>query len=333
MKLVIRAQEAFTLQRLVEPLGRLVKEAAVLQTSSEQELKRIKQMAEPYRHYCEEEQWEREEAALTTLLSVCPLPLTSLSLYIQQVLVPADLPTPLLALLEGMHIRESETDSFMSTRLFSPHAMLWLREAGVGQIRALRGQLLRMEYGDGLAVLQLEDGGQAELPVFVEQKNHYDEHIDEGMLLLQVNLDDASPEWLAYVMEQCLRAGANDVHFLPVTMKKSRPGTLLQVMCYQSQAEALKTILFTETTTFGIRSIPVDCHRLARRFISVQTKWGEVVVKLGYHRQKRVQIAPEYAVCAKLAEEAGVPLKSVYQEAVQVAKEESSVNLAETKQE
>lgn len=334
MKLVIRAQEAFTLQSLVEPLGRLLGSAAVLHTSRGQMWERIKQMAEPYRHYCEKEQWEREEEALATLLSVCPLPLTSLSLYVQKVPVPADLPLPLLALLEGMHMRESVADSFVSTGFFSPHAMLWLRVAGVGQMPVLRGQLLRIEYGDALAVLQFEeDSGQAELPVFVEQKNHSAEHIDEGMLLLQVNLDDTSPEWLAYVMEQCLRAGANDVHFLPVTMKKSRPGTLLQVMCYQSQAAALKTILFTETTTFGIRSIPVACHRLARRFISVQTKWGEVVVKLGYHRQQRVQIAPEYAVCAKLAEEAGVPLKSVYQEAIQAAKEESSVNLGEGKQE
>jgi uncharacterized protein (DUF111 family) len=109
-------------------------------------------------------------------------------------------------------------------------------------------------------------------------------------------------------------------------MKKSRPGTLLQVMCYQSEAEALKTILFTETTTFGIRSFPVACHRLARRFVTVDTQWGEVVVKLGYHRGCRVQVAPEYAVCAKLAEAAKIPLKQVYQQAISLAVEKSLVN-------
>ncbi|MGG1663051.1 nickel insertion protein [Brevibacillus sp. NRS-1366] len=329
MKLVIRADKAFTIQSLMQPLGRLVKKTTVAGfTSSEQEWARIKQLAEPYRVYCDQKEWEREEAALATLLSVCPIAQNSLSLYIQEVPVPGDLPLPMLALMKGMLIREIEPNPLESSPLFSPYAMLWLREAGVKPLRTLSGHLLHIEYGDGLAILQFEDDyREEEIPLFFEQKNHQEEHIDEGMLLLQVNLDDISPEWLAYVMEQCLSAGANDVHFFPVTMKKSRPGTMIQVMCYQSQAEALKTILFSETTTFGIRSFPVACHRLARRFITVRTEWGEVVVKLGYHRQKRVQIAPEYAVCAKLAEKAGVPLKRVYQHAIKIADEESSVNL------
>ena len=329
-KLVIRSEDSLTLQNLVEPLQQALEASVADAGSCEQEWTRIRKLAEPYRTYCKKEQWEREETALATLLTVCPIDQKVLPLFIQQLPIPAMLPSPLLELVTGFFVKEVEAPFFTESPNFSPLAMIWLREASVQPLRAWSGQLQKVVQGEGLAVLKVGEAEQElhqHIPRYYEQKNHQAEHIDEGMLLLQINLDDTSPEWLAYVMEQCLRAGANDVHFLPVTMKKSRPGTLLQVMCYQSQAEALKTILFSETTTFGIRSFPVDCHRLARRFIQVQTEWGEVVVKLGYHRQKRVQVAPEYAVCAKLADQAGVPLKRVYQQAVQLATQESDVNL------
>ncbi|WP_312110517.1 nickel insertion protein [Brevibacillus reuszeri] len=328
MKLVIRAEDSLTLQGLVEPLQQVLKHSASDTLFRQQDWNRLKQLAEPYRGFCEQEQWEREERALASLLSVCPIQQKEWSLFVLPLPIPAALPLSLLVLVTGLYVNEVESSTFAKPLDFSPLTMVWLREAGVLPIRAWSGKLHKVIHGERLAILELEDEkADRHIPRYYEQKNHESEHIDEGMLLLQVNLDDTSPEWLAYVMEQCLRAGANDVHFLPVTMKKSRPGTLLQVMCYQSQAEALKTILFTETTTFGIRSFPVACHRLARRFIHVQTEWGEVAVKLGYHQKKRVQIAPEYAVCAKLAEESNIPLKWVYQQAIRLAEQESDVNL------
>jgi hypothetical protein len=325
MKLVIRAEIPPTLEKIREPVLRMLDKQVRIRKNCQQARNRIIQLAEPYRRYFQSEEWVREEAALADLLSVWPLENKDLSLYVQKLPVPSDLPLPLLDLLTGLAIAEEKK---WPQDAFSPFAMLWLREAGAQPLHMLSGKILRMEHKDGVAVMHVgETGMEAEIPVVIEQKNHEAEHIDEGMLLMQVNIDDSSPEWLAYVMEQCFRAGANDVHFLPVTMKKSRPGTLLQVMCYRSQAEALKTILFQETTTFGIRYFPVACHRLARRFVTVYTVWGEVAVKLGYHRGTRVQISPEYADCARAAEGAGVPLKVVYQQAIALAAEQSSVNL------
>lgn len=100
---------------------------------------------------------------------------------------------------------------------------------------------------------------------------------------------------------------------------------MVQVMCYASQLDAMKTLLFEETTTFGIRYFPVACHRLARRHVRVETSWGEVAVKLGYHRGQRVQVAPEYESCAAVARANGVSLKQVHQEALELATRKSSV--------
>ncbi|MED4784102.1 nickel insertion protein [Brevibacillus choshinensis] len=324
MKLVIRAEAPLTLRQLIEPLRRVGALSHEKQVEGVVLGKRVKELAQRYRVPCPRTDWEEEVAALMELAECYPIPLLSGDLLVQRLPVPTGLPFSFLELMTGWVMKES---SAWGIETFSPHAMLWLREMGAVPLSQLDGHLQRIEYGQDLAVLVLdEEVQQSDIPIVREQKNHAEEHIDEGMLIMQVNLDDSSPEWLAYVMEQCLQAGANDVHFLPVTMKKSRPGTLLQVMCYQSEAEALKTILFTETTTFGIRSFPVACHRLARRFVTVDTQWGEVVVKLGYHRGQRVQVAPEYAVCARLAGAAKIPLKQVYQQAISLAVEKSLVN-------
>lgn len=159
------------------------------------------------------------------------------------------------------------------------------------------------------------------VPTANEQRDHREEHIDEAMYLLQANIDDSSPEWLGHTMEKLFQAGANDVIVFPVTMKKGRPGHMVQVMCYQSQLEIMKEILFRETTTFGIRYFPVSCHRLGRRFVNVKTKWGDVNVKIGYFHKERVQVSPEYADCVRVAGKSGVSLREVYLEAQQLARQ------------
>lgn len=325
MKLVIRADAPLTLRQLIGPLRRLGMLEQQERSAGVERGKWLNERAQSYRGLCPLADWEGEASALLALAGHFSMALPKEgTLWVQRLPVPAGLPLLLWELLTGWRLLERSEWAIES---FSPHALLWLREVGAEPLAELDGKLQRIEYGQDLAVLVLDEDRQpTDIPLVREQQSHGEEHIDEGMLLMQANLDDSSPEWLAYVMEQCLQAGANDVHFLPVTMKKSRPGTLLQVMCYQSEAEALKTILFTETTTFGIRSFPVACHRLARRFVAVDTEWGEVAVKLGYHRGQRVQVAPEYAVCAKLAASAGVPLKQVYQQAVRLAVEKSPVN-------
>ncbi len=145
------------------------------------------------------------------------------------------------------------------------------------------------------------------------QFSHDDEHIDDQMMKLEINLDDMSPEWLGYLLDKLFEAGANDAFYVPIYMKKNRPGIMLQVLCSADKLNQLKKILFQETTTLGIRYTPMFVHRLERRFRKVETRWGTVTVKEGLHNGLVVQVAPEYDDCKRLAERANVPLKRIFQ--------------------
>lgn len=140
------------------------------------------------------------------------------------------------------------------------------------------------------------------------------EHIDEQMAKLEVNLDNISGEWLGYVMDLLFEAGANDVFYTPIYMKKNRPAVLLQLLCSQNKVYKMQEILFKETTTLGVRYYPVTVHRLERTFRKVATRWGEVTVKEGSHKGNIVQTSPEFEDCQKIAREYKIPLKHVYEE-------------------
>lgn len=142
--------------------------------------------------------------------------------------------------------------------------------------------------------------------------NH--EHIDDEMLKMEVNLDDISGEVLGYLMDLLIESGANDVYYTPIYMKKNRPGTLLQLLCSQENLGKMKEILFTETTTLGVRYYPLSVHRLERRFRTVPIEWGTVTVKEGIYEGQVIQSSPEYEECKKIAKQHGIPLKKVYEQ-------------------
>ncbi|CQR47404.1 hypothetical protein BN1058_01716 [Paraliobacillus sp. PM-2] len=139
-----------------------------------------------------------------------------------------------------------------------------------------------------------------------------EEHIDEQMVKMEVNLDDMSGEWLGFVMDRLLEAGANDVFYSPIYMKKNRPGILLQLLCSISSMDKIKNILLAETTTLGIRYYPLTVHRMERKFITLETEWGPVTVKQGMKDGIVFQSSPEYEECREIATKHGIPLKQVY---------------------
>jgi uncharacterized protein (DUF111 family) len=144
--------------------------------------------------------------------------------------------------------------------------------------------------------------------------NHKEEHVDEDMLIIQANVDDMNPEWCSYVADRLFEAGANDVYWIPIIMKKGRPGVMLNVLVQEDKLERMESIIFAETTTIGLRYMRASCHRLAREFVRVDTPWGEISVKVGYHQGKMVQFAPEFRECEQAAQAHGIPLKQVYDE-------------------
>ena len=129
---------------------------------------------------------------------------------------------------------------------------------------------------------------------------------------LETNLDDLSPELTGAVMARLFAAGALDVWFTPIQMKKNRPGVMLSVLCEEAAATALADLIFAETSAFGLRTERIVRLKLARRFETVMTQYGEVTVKLGLKGDRVVQRAPEFESCRVLAEKAGVPLRAVY---------------------
>lgn len=140
-------------------------------------------------------------------------------------------------------------------------------------------------------------------------------HRDE-VAVLEANIDDLNPEIYQYCQQQLFAAGALDVLLIPVFMKKQRPGSLLHVVARPEDAEKLAAIIFTETSTLGIRVSQAKRFKLQRSQKTVYTAWGEVGVKLGWWQGRLLNVAPEYEDCYSLANKAGVPLKFVYQQAI-----------------
>lgn len=139
------------------------------------------------------------------------------------------------------------------------------------------------------------------------------EHVDPDMIKMEVNLDDISGEIMGHVMELLFAAGANDVYYSSIYMKKNRPGILLQLLCSVQKLDQMKKILFTETTTLGVRYYPLTVHRAERKFTKLQTKWGVVTIKEGIYQGETIQRAPEYEECRKIAKNYHIPLKKVYE--------------------
>lgn len=142
--------------------------------------------------------------------------------------------------------------------------------------------------------------------------DHREEHVDDRMLIVQANIDDMNPEFCPAITEMLLSEGANDVYWVPIIMKKGRPGIMLNVLVQEQLLDAVEKIIFTETTTLGVRCMRASCHRLGRRFTQVETPWGVISVKAGFYKGELVQFSPEFKDCERAARDYGVPLKQVY---------------------
>ncbi len=143
-----------------------------------------------------------------------------------------------------------------------------------------------------------------------------------GEIVLETNVDDLNPELYGYVLEQLLAAGAQDAWLTPIVMKKSRPAVTISVLCSPQNEETLEAILFKETGTLGVRESAVTKRALEREIVKVETSHGPVAVKVGTFENRRVTVAPEYEDCARVARDAGVPAREIYEEAVRLAREE-----------
>jgi pyridinium-3,5-bisthiocarboxylic acid mononucleotide nickel chelatase len=131
--------------------------------------------------------------------------------------------------------------------------------------------------------------------------------------LLECNIDDMSPEMYGHVSDRLFSAGAADVYFTPIIMKKSRPAVMLSVLCPAAAEEMLTDIILRETTTFGLRRLGVGKVAMEREMYTVKTSLGDVRVKAALRDGRRVKSKPEYEDCRRIALERNMPLREVYE--------------------
>ena len=142
----------------------------------------------------------------------------------------------------------------------------------------------------------------------------------DRVAVLETNLDDCAGEILGAFVESALAAGALDVFHTPIQMKKNRPGNLLTVLCTEADADKFAELMLCETTAFGVRKTIAERRKLRREFAEAKTSFGKVAVKIGRLGGKVIQASPEFESAKTLAAQKKMPVKLIYEAAVQAAK-------------
>lgn len=138
---------------------------------------------------------------------------------------------------------------------------------------------------------------------------------DDCIVKLECDIDDSTPEALAYAAERLLAEGAREVHWVPLFTKKGRPAYQLQIIAAPADVERLERTVFRETSTIGIRRQRMERTVLPRRIEEVETPWGAVRVKRSTPPDGTERVKPEYEDVASIAREHGIPLERVAESA------------------
>ncbi len=234
------------------------------------------------------------------------LPLGSGTVQTSHGLLPVPAPATLELLAEaGAPTRPCDA----GTELVTPTGAAILCELAEFRQPAMRIQ--RVGYGFGTKSLPWPNVlrvwvGQASDPAHAEPAL-------ETVVELACNVDDMTGEALGFTMERLFAAGALDVWFVPIGMKKGRPAVQVGVLCRPEDVARLCQLLLRETTTFGVRYHLLERYVAGRAAVEVDTPWGPVRAKAKLLDGEVVAISPEYEACARVAREAGVALAQVYE--------------------
>lgn len=222
------------------------------------------------------------------------------------------IPSPAsLELLKGVPMEISEIDA----ELVTPTGAGILKTLAKGFGRMPRMKIDKIGYGAGSRELNERPNmlrvsiGEAQ-PAFAEDR----------ITVIETNIDDMNPQNFEYLFERLFKKGALDVYTTSIQMKKSRPAFLLTVLAKTKDLNDLSSVIFSETTTTGLRIYDADRFVLERKFTTVRTKYGVVSVKLARLPRGAFTATPEYDECVKIARSNNVPLKMVYDEAKRLVK-------------
>jgi hypothetical protein len=235
-------------------------------------------------------------------ISASSLPLGSGFVKTQHGRIPVPAPAT-IALLKGIPVY----DSGIKYELVTPTgaALVKALASSFGSMPAMTVE--RVGYGVGSRDLP----DRPNLLRVILGHDQTEQQVDT-VVTLEANLDDTNPEWLGFLMGRLFEAGALDVVFCPIQMKKNRPGILLQVMGRPEQRDNLMDILFRESTTLGIRFHYSQRRVLPRSEVEVEGPWGKMRVKKVLRPDGSSYFLPEYEACRKIAEENKIPIREVY---------------------
>jgi uncharacterized protein (DUF111 family) len=227
---------------------------------------------------------------------------------------PLPIPAPAtVELLRDFTVRPGDGEGEMVT----PTGAAILRGFGAtsGPVPVLRAG--RVGYGAGTRtlsdrpnVLRIVLGESADDVVGAES---------DVVCVIECNIDDMSPELYEHAGTRLFAAGALDVTLVPVQMKKGRPGVLLQVLAPPAARDAVARVLFSETTTIGVRFHEAGRLKLPRRVVEVATPYGPIAVKIAEGPDGARTVAPEYESCRAAADLHRVALRIVYEAARKAA--------------
>lgn len=168
-------------------------------------------------------------------------------------------------------------------------------------------------YGAG----KLDPGYPNFLRVLVGRQPGENLALEQQINQIEANIDDLNPEIYSYLMEKLFQAGALDVYFSPIQMKKNRPAVMLTVLTLPAALQPVIQIIFDETSTLGLRVAGSKKIMRPRETVTVDTRWGPVRVKLAPARLDSPDpshFSPEFEDCRAIARRTGIPLKDVYRE-------------------
>jgi len=218
---------------------------------------------------------------------------------------PLPLPAPAtLEILKGQPIRNADC----ARELVTPTgAALAVSFADFGPLP----EMIVERTGYGVGDWQLEDRPNLLRGIIGATSDRQGLEQDR-VCVIETHLDDTPAEWLGSLLDQLFAAGALDVGYTPLQMKKNRPGIRVTVVAPPQQSDTLARMLLRETSAIGLRISECQRLKLRRETVQLDTEFGSIGVKLIYEGDKLLRVTPEHADCARIAAQSGRPLPDIY---------------------
>jgi uncharacterized protein (DUF111 family) len=216
-------------------------------------------------------------------------------------------------LLRGVPIYGRDVDAELVTPTGA--AILTTLAEGFGAAPPMRVE--HVGYGAGTRELPIPNLLRISIGESREETEGYEEDV---VTVIEANIDDMNPQWYEHIMARLFQAGALDVFLTPIQMKGSRPAAQVSVIIEEGSEPGVLDVLFSETTTIGVRTTPMRRWKLGRERVVVETRYGPIGAKVSRRGETVLNVAPEHRECLRAAETHGVPLKEVYQAALEAAR-------------